>query len=142
MVELVGRPAVEVLVRSVLVVPVEVAGQFFSHVAAAQWDDDAACSLLFERSVEALDHGNAAVLSDGAEAWSDVLPLTPGLEAVAPELRALVTDDVLGLGLGVQATKEYANLDGRGLFAEYGHAHCPTREMGFLFTLAEEGPAL
>ena len=38
------------------------------------------------------------MLADGAEAGRDPLAITPGLERIAPELRALVGDNVFWRG--------------------------------------------
>ncbi len=99
--------------RPVLVVPVEAAKQLSPHVAAAQRDDDSTRALVLERSDEAFGNRDAAVLADGAKPRLDACALAPGLEALTPELRALVADDVLGLRLGVQAAEEGADLYGR-----------------------------
>ena len=123
MVHFVGRSADEELVWSMLVVPVEMADQFSPHVIASQWDDDSTCALILERADEAFDHSNAATLSQCAKSRLAAFVFAPGLEPVTPELRALVGDDVLGFGLGVQAAEESANLDSRGLLLEDSYAH-------------------
>jgi len=112
-VHFVGRSADEKLVRPMLIVPVEMEGQFSPHVAASQWDDDSGCALILERADESLDHSDATILSNGAKSRLDAFAFAPSFETVTPELRALVADDVLGFALGVQAAEEGANLDGR-----------------------------
>jgi len=114
-VHLVGRSAVEVFVRSVLIVPVEMAGKLSPHVITAQRQNDSARALVLKGADETLDHGNAAVLAHGAKPWTNSFTLAPCLESAAPELRAFVADDVLRLGLGMQTTEEGTDLDGRDL---------------------------
>ena len=63
MIHLVGRSAAEELVRSVLIVPVEMTDQFSSHVIASQWNDDSACAFVLECTDEAFDHSDAAALA-------------------------------------------------------------------------------
>ena len=46
---------------------------------------------------EPLDDGDAAVVADGAESRPDLATFAPSLEPLAPELRSLVANDVLGL---------------------------------------------
>ena len=123
-VDFVGRSTVEELVRPMLVVPVEMTDQFSPHVFSSQWNGDSACALVFERADETFDNSDAAVFANGSKTRLDAFTLAPSLECVAPELRAFVADDVLGLGLGPQAAEEGANLDGRGLLLEYHGAHC------------------
>ena len=79
-----------------LVVPVNEQPEFIPESHSAHRGQQATCSLAFHRAHEALDDRDAAVLPNGAKAWLDLPPAAPGLEARAPELRSLVTDDVLG----------------------------------------------
>lgn len=89
-----GRFAAEGGVRTGLVVPAKERVEFTPQVLPAQGDCDAAEAFVFERSDESLDDGDAAVLADGAEARPDAVASAPGLEPRAPELTALVGDDV------------------------------------------------
>ena len=98
---------------------------FSTHVIASQWDGNATCALVLERANESFDDRDAAALSDGAEPRLDAFTLALGLESVAPELRALVTDDVLRLGVGIDAAKEGPNPDRLRLFLEDGDTHGP-----------------
>ena len=123
MVHLVGRSADEELVRPMLVVPVEMARQFSPHFIASQWNGDAARTLILECTDEAFDHSDAAILSDGTEAWPDSLALTPSFEAGAPELTAFVADDVLGFRFGIQTAEEGADFNGSRLLLEDRDAH-------------------
>ena len=123
-VHFVGRSSADELVRSMLVVPVEMTDQFSSHVFSSQWNDDSACALVFERADETFDNSDAAMFANGSKTRLDALTLAPSLECVASELRALVADDVLWFGLCPQAAEEGANLDGSGLLLEYSGPHC------------------
>ena len=102
----------------------EMTDQFSSHVFSPQWDDDSACALVFERADETFYNSDAAVFANGSKTRHDAFTLAPSLECVAPKLRALVADDVLGFGLCPQTAEEGANLDGSGLLLEYHGAHC------------------
>jgi hypothetical protein len=70
--------------------------------------------VLLERQDQSLDHGDVAMLTDGAEPRLDLLLAAPILEALAPELLPLVADQVLGLGLGLMhdASQEGAHFPG------------------------------
>ena len=64
----------------------------------AKWHEDRARAFVLETQNESLDYRDTAVLTNGAEAGSDALAITPGLERVAPELLAPVTDEVFRCG--------------------------------------------
>ncbi len=53
------------------------------------------CSLTFHRPDEPLKDRDAAMFPNGAKPWLDRPATAPGLEAIAPELPSLVTDEVL-----------------------------------------------
>ena len=65
------------------------------------------------------------MLANGTETWCDPETITPILEQVAPELLALVADDVFGRGIGVidGAFEEALNRSGRGVVSEDCKAH-------------------
>ncbi len=63
-----------------------------------KWHQNDACAFVLERQDESLDERNASVLANGAKAGCDPLVVTPILEQVAPELRALVADDIFRIG--------------------------------------------
>ena len=54
---------------------------------------------VLQRPDEPFDDRNTAILADGAESQPDLLASAPTLECLAPELRSLVANDVLGLDL-------------------------------------------
>ena len=60
------------------------------------------------------------MLPNGTEAWRDPNVITPGLERVAPELLALVADDVFGRATCVidGALEEALNRHGCGIVPE------------------------
>jgi len=60
----------------------------------AKWDNNNACTFLLEAQDESFNERNTPVLADGAKAGCDPVTITPILEHVAPELLALVKDDV------------------------------------------------
>ena len=74
----------------------------------AKWDDNNACTPLLEDQDESFNERNTPVLADGAEAGCDPVTITPILEHVAPELLALVTDDVFRSSTFLYSTFEEA----------------------------------
>ena len=74
----------------------------------AKWDNNNACTTLLEAQDESFNERNTPVLSDGAEAGCDPVAITPILEHVAPELLALVTDDVFRCSTCLYSTFEEA----------------------------------
>lgn len=76
---------------------------------------------------------------------TDIFPLAPGIEPLAPELLALVTDQALGrcLGLMDQPSQEGAGVAGSGRVLEHGKAHGATGEVvDHHGNPVAEGPAL
>ena len=65
------------------------------------------------------------MLADGAEAGCDPLAITPVLERIAPELLALVADNVFWCGTCVDdgALEEGLNRYRCGIIPEYREAH-------------------
>ena len=94
----IGRPTAQSCVRAAGVVPGGDCIGFRTHLPEVQRNEDTSESLVLQRADESLDDGDAAVLADGAETRLDLASLAPTLEPSAPELLALVADDVLGLG--------------------------------------------
>jgi len=80
-------------VRSIVVVPGRVAGQFAAHCGQPMRNEHPSRALGLHRADEALEDRDAAVHSNGAKPRSDVSPPAPSLEAAAKELLALVRDD-------------------------------------------------
>jgi len=69
------------------------------------------------------------MLANGTEPGFDIMPVTPMFERIAPELRALVADDVFWCGTGVVngAFEEVRNRYGCGIVPECCHAHHVSR---------------
>jgi len=65
------------------------------------------------------------VLANGAEAGRDPRAITPGLKRIAPELLALVADNVFWRGTCVDngAFEEGLNRYRRGIISEYRKTH-------------------
>ena len=125
MIDLVGRVAMKTRVRPVLSIPVGKQAKLLAEGLATKWHQDNACTFILERQDESLDNGYTAVLADGAKAWCDSSAITPSLERVAPELLALVADDVFGRGTGVidDAFKKRLNRYRSGIASECRDAH-------------------
>jgi len=87
-------PAGKIRVRPEAIVPVGVCGHVPSHGRLLHRNDAGAEAFFLHRADESLDHGDAAVLTDGAESRLDLAPPAPTFEWPAPELFALVADNV------------------------------------------------
>ena len=94
--DLVWRATIERRMWSMLVIPVHEQFELILECCLAQRDQPATCSLTFHRADEPFEDRDATVLPNGAKPWLDRPSAAPGLEAVAPELPSLVTDEVLG----------------------------------------------
>ena len=92
--------------RAILIVPVYKIRQLLVESLLAKWDDNNACTPLLEAQDESFNELNTPVLADGAEARCDPAAITPILKHVAPELLALVTDDVFRGGTCLYSTCE------------------------------------
>ena len=84
--------------RAILIVPVHKIRQLPAEGLLAKWYDNNACTFLLETQDESLNNRDTPVLADGAEAGCNPAAITPILKHVAPELLALVTDDVFRCG--------------------------------------------
>jgi hypothetical protein len=86
----------------------------------AQWHQNDAHAFVLESQNESFDECNTPVLANGAEAGCDSLAITPILEHAAPELLALVADDVFRGGTGGMngAFDEARNRYGCGIVLE------------------------
>ena len=84
---------------------------------------------VLERQDESFNDRDTAVLANGAEAGCDPVVITPILEHAAPELFALVADDVFGGGTGgVNGTFEEVRYRyGCGIVPEGFNAHYLSR---------------
>ena len=105
------RLATQRRVRSLLIKPVGIPHKLPAERLAAKWHEDDPRAFVLEAQNEPLHQGNAAVLTNGAEAGSDPLAFTPLLVRVAPELLAFVANNIFGCGTGVDdgAFKEGLN---------------------------------
>ena len=95
------RSAAQGRVRPMLVEPGDPLIGVSAERTLPQRHDDPPEALVFESADEPLDDRDAAVLADGTETRADLASLAPSLEPFAPELRALVADDVLGRSPGL-----------------------------------------
>ena len=93
--DLVWGATIERRMWSVLVIPVDEQFEFILKSCLAHRDQPATCSLTFHRPDEPFEDRDATVLPNSAKPWLDRPSAAPGLEAVAPELPSLVTDEVL-----------------------------------------------
>ena len=89
-----------------MIVPVHKIRQLLVESLLAKWYDNNACTFLLETQDESLNNRDTPVLADGAEARCDPAAITPILKHVAPELLALVTDDVFRGGTCLYSTFE------------------------------------
>jgi hypothetical protein len=89
--------------------------------------EDQQAKVLFERLDEPFHHGDTAMLMDGAIARLDLALVAPALKAFAPELFALVADQMPGLGLRRTTRVIEEQLHGfrRGFMGEAGSSHDP-----------------
>ena len=92
--------------RAIFIVPVHKIRQLLAEGLLAKWYDNNACTFLLETQDESLNNRDTPVLADGAEARCDPAAITPILKHVAPELLALVTDDVFRGGTCLYSTCE------------------------------------
>ena len=131
-VDLVGSPHSERLVRTLGVVPVPPKGQLAQEVSAPERDEDQPSRALgLERPHQAFDDGDAAVLTDGAEAVRDSVTAAPPGEVLLCELKAMVGDQVVrSLAGGFDnAVEEGTDRLGGRLLLEYSDAHHAAREV-------------
>ena len=119
------RSAAQGCVRPMLVEPGDPLIGVSAERTLPQRHGDPPEALFFESADEPFDDRDAAALADGAETRLDPASLAPSLEPFAPELRALVADDVPGRspGLANGLGKEGDDLLTVGLLAEDGDAH-------------------
>ena len=110
------------------VVPADHGDQFLPHSPDVQRNQDPPEPFGFQTPDEPLDHGDTAVLSNGAESRPDLAATAPAFEALALELAALVADDVLWCGLGIAdgCGQGVADLPAGRLLAEDSGAHHPS----------------
>ena len=125
-VDLVGRSSAQGHVGTMLVVPLEVVRQLTAECRPGVGHRDSTRGFVFQAENKPLDHGDAAVLADGAEARRNAMAFPAALvEARAGELRPLVGDEVFRLGLddSHEPAEERSHGDGIRLLAEDRVAH-------------------
>ncbi len=98
------------------------------HVPA-KWHDNDACTFVLEAQDESFNERDTPMLANGAEAGRDPLAITPILEHAAPELLALVADEVFRGGTGGVngAFKAVRNRYGCGIVPEDINTHHASR---------------
>ena len=69
-------------------------------------DQQSPCALALQRSNEALDHRDTAVLADRTEALTNPAATAPFPERLVAELFALVSDEMSGCGSGLSPNTE------------------------------------
>ncbi len=85
-------------VRATLIVPVRETRELLAERVRTKWHQNDAHAFVLERQDESLDERNTTVLANGAKAGCDPVVVTPIFEQIAPELPALVGDDVFWIG--------------------------------------------
>jgi len=116
-----GKPHV----RPSRVVPDHVQTKLTTHRSERRRNKKASRAFLFHRPDEPFDDRDARRFADPTVSRSDVPTLAPSLETTAPELRALVRDDIAGM-LAVCASgsvEEALHLDRRGALLKDRESH-------------------
>ena len=106
-------------VRTFLIEPFRIKRQFPVERRATKWHEDPARAFVLETQDDSFNERDTAMLADGAEAGCDPLAITPILEHAAPELLALVADNVFDNG----AFEEGLNRYRCGIIPEYRKTH-------------------
>ena len=83
-----------------MIVPTHKRRELRAESFRAKWHEDDPRTFILQTQHEPLHQGSAPVLANGAEARCDPLAITPILEHGAPELLALIADDVFRGGAG------------------------------------------
>lgn len=124
-IHLVRSPTSQGGVRAVFIEPGEVLLGLAEHRYLAERGHYSPQKLALHRSDESLDEGDAAMLPNRSSPRADATTLAPPLEAIAPELGALVGDDEIRRG-GARPdrpTQEAANLLRCRPLLPYNQAH-------------------
>ena len=131
-VDLIGRSRAESRMRPFRVVPGGVVIELASECRSRQRNDrQKPCALVLQGTYEPLDHGEAAVLADGAEALLDAATPAPCSEIVRSELHAVIRDDVPRpeAELAANAIEPSRGLERRWLLLESRCPHHAAREV-------------
>ena len=123
------RLAIERRVRSLLIEPFCKKRKFPVERLTAKWHEDPARAFVLETQDESFNECDTSVLANSTEAGCDPFAITPVLEHAAPELLALVADDVFRGGTGgVNGTfAEVRNRYGCGIIPKGFNAHHASR---------------
>jgi len=90
--------------RAILIVPVHKRRYFLVECLLAKWYDNDTCTFLLQTQDKSFNERNTPVLANGTKAGCDPLVITPVLECVAPELLALIEDEVFRCGTFLYCT--------------------------------------
>jgi hypothetical protein len=123
------RLAIERRVGATLIVPVRKTRELLVERARAKWEQYDVRTAVLERQDKSFNDRDTAVLANSTEAGCDPVVITPILEHAAPELLALVADDVFRGGTGGVngAFEEARNRYGCGIMPEGFNAHHASR---------------
>ena len=123
------RLAMERRVRPMLVKPDFKEPKLPMERFPAKWHEDDPRAFVLEAQDEPFNERDTPMLADGAEAGCDPLAIAPVLEHAAPELLALVADDIFRSGTGGMngAFEEVRNRYGCGIVPEGFNAHHTSR---------------
>jgi hypothetical protein len=81
-------------VRATLIVPVRETRELLAERVRTKWHQNDSHAFVLDRQDESFNERNTPVLANGAKAGCDPLAVTPIREHRAPELLALVADDI------------------------------------------------
>lgn len=111
--------------RAEAVVPVNIVFGLPDKLLTPQRHDGPPEAFIFHGQDKPFDDGDAAVLVDRAESRPDLATPAPAFEGHAPELAALVADDISwqGFGLANSFGQKIPDLPAVWLLAEDGYAH-------------------
>ena len=100
------------------------------RLAMKRYTDDVRAFVLQSQD-ESFDYRDTPMLANGTEPGFDIMSVTPMLERIAPELLALIADEVFRFGSGVVngAFEEVRNRYGCGVVPEGFNTHHATRVM-------------
>jgi len=108
-----------------MIVPIHKRREFRVERARAKWYENNPRTFVLQTQDESLYQRDTPVLANGAETGLDPIAITPILEPVAPELLALVGDEVFRGGTGVVdgTFEEELNRYGCGIVPDCCDAH-------------------
>ena len=121
--------AIERRVRATTIVPTCIKRQLLEERIHEKWHENDPGAFVLHAQDESFYERDTPMLANGAEPRCDPLVITPILEHTAPELLALVADNIFRGGTGsVNGTfKEVRNRYGCGIVPEGFNAHHASR---------------